>query len=122
MSAPKKQTANVFILTGEWQDIRGKNILKFVGTSDELGTVELIFTNKPVFFIKDSSVISNLSIPNSRKDVELKNFEEKKVDALYFNTQRDLKTAVEELERIGVSTFESDVDPSRRFLMERFIN
>ena len=35
-----KQSAKVFILTGEWQDIRGRNILKFVGTSDNLGTVE----------------------------------------------------------------------------------
>ncbi|MCK7522125.1 MAG: hypothetical protein MZV64_32820 [Ignavibacteriales bacterium] len=117
-----KQSVKVFILTGEWQDIRGKNILKFVGTSDELGTVELTFSNSPVFFIERKSVISNLSVPYNRKEVELKNFDEKDVDALYFNTQRDLKTAAEELEKMGIRTFESDVDPARRFLMERFIN
>ena len=117
-----KQSAKVFILTGEWQDIRGKNVLKFVGTSDDLGTVELIFPNNPVFFIERKSFISNLSVPYNRKEVELKSFDEKKVDALYFNTQRDLKTAAEELERMGITTFESDVDPARRFLMERFIN
>src|SRR4030066_1858416 len=49
-----KKSTKVFILTGEWQDIRGKNVL--------------------------------------------------------------------ELERMSISTFESDVDPARRFLMERFIN
>ena len=117
-----KQSAQVFILTGEWQDFRGRNILKFVGTSDELGTVEISFGNSPVFFIENKSVISQLSVPYSRKEVELKNFDDKKVDALYFNTQRDLKTAVEELEKMGIRTFESDIDPARRFLMERFIN
>ncbi len=115
-------SAKVFILTGEWQDVRGKNVLKFVGTSDDLGIVEMIFPNNPVFFISNSSVISSLSVPYNRKEVDLKNFEERKVDVLYFNTQRDLKTATEELEGMHIRTFESDIDPARRFLMERFIN
>jgi DNA polymerase-2 len=122
MSGSGKQSVKVFILTGEWRDIRGKNVLKFVGTSDDLGTVELIFSNNPVFFVERKSSISNLSVPYNRKEVELKNFDHKEVDALYFNTQRDLKTADEELARMSVTTFESDVDPARRFLMERFIN
>jgi DNA polymerase-2 len=117
-----KKSAKVFILTGEWQDIRGKNVLRFIGTSDELGTVELIFPNNPVFFIERKSFISNLSVPYNRKEVDLKSFDEKEVDALYFNSQRDLRTAAEELERMSITTFEADVDPARRFLMERFIN
>ena len=72
--------------------------------------------------MNNKSIITNLSVPYNRKEVDLKNFEEKKVDALYFNSQRDLKTAAEELEEMGVKTYESDIDPSRRFLMERFIN
>jgi DNA polymerase-2 len=117
-----KQSAKVFILTGEWQDVRGRNNLRFIGTSDELGTVEINFSNSPVFFIQSKSVISQLSVPYNRKEVGLKNFDDKKVDALYFNTQRDLRTAVDELEKMGIKTFESDIDPARRFLMERFIN
>ena len=122
MPDTKKTTAKVFILTGEWQDLRGRNVLKFIGTSDELGTVELIFSNNPVFFIEHKSVIENLSVPFNRKEVELQNFDERKVNALYFNSQRDLKIALEEIESMGIKTFESDVDPARRFLMERFIN
>src|SRR4030065_1196837 len=122
MPGSGKQSVKVFIFTGEWQDVRGKNVLKFVGTSDELGTVEIVFSNNPVFFIERKSFISNLSVSYNRKEVDLKNFDEKEVDALYFNTQRDLRTAAEELERMSISTFESDVDPARRFLMERFIN
>ncbi|MBE0570683.1 MAG: DNA polymerase II, partial [Ignavibacteriaceae bacterium] len=122
MPGSGKKSAKVFILTGEWQDVRGKNVLKFIGTSDELGTVELIFPNNPVFFIERKSIISNLSVPYNRKVVDLKSFNEKEVDALYFNSQRDLRTASEELERMSITTFEADVDPARRFLMERFIN
>lgn len=122
MTEFEKKKANVFILTGEWQDVRGRNILKFIGTSKELGTVELIFPNNPVFFVEHKSVIEKLSVPFNRKEVDLNNFDEKKVDALYFNSQRDLKTAVEEIENMGIRTYESDIDPSRRFLMERFIN
>jgi len=122
MSGLPKTNIKVFILTGEWQDIRGRNVLKFVGTSDDLGIVDLVFSNNPVFFIDNKSIISGLSVSYNRKEVDLKNFEEKKVDALYFNTQRDLKTATEELDIKGIRTFESDIDPARRFLMERFIN
>jgi DNA polymerase-2 len=122
MSDSPKANIKVFILTGEWQDVRGRNTLKFVGTSDDLGVVELIFPNNPVFFISNTSVIPGLSVSYNRKEVDLKIFEEKKVDALYFNSQRDLKTASEEFETKGIRTFESDVDPRRRFLMERFIN
>src|SRR4030065_1282278 len=122
MPGSGKKSTKVFILTGEWQDVRGKNVLKFVGTSDELGTVEMIFPNTPVFFIERKSFISNLSVSYNRKEVDLKNFDEKKVDELYFKTQRDLRTAAEELERMSISTFESDVGPARRVLMERIIN
>jgi DNA polymerase-2 len=122
MPDTKKTTAKVFILTGEWQDLRGRNVLKFIGTSDELGTVELIFSNNPVFFVEHKSVISNISVPFNRKEVDLKNFDEKKVDALYFNSQQALRTTREEIESMDIKTLESDVDPARRFLMERFIN
>jgi len=122
MPDTKKTAAKVFILTGEWQDVRGRNTLKFIGISNELGTVELIFSNNPVFFIERKSFIKNISVPLNRKEVELKNFAENKVDALYFNSQRDLNTAVEEIENMGIVTFESDVNPARRFLMEKFIN
>jgi len=122
MSKLPEVNTKVFILTGEWLDVRNKNLLRFIGRSDELGIVEMTFSNSPVFFIENKSVITHLSVPYNRKEVDLNNFEERKVDALYFNTQRDLKTAADELEGMAIRTFESDIDPARRFLMERFIN
>ena len=122
MTDSKEHTAKVFILTGEWMDIKGRNLLKFTGTSNNYGPVEINVTNNPVFFVKRSSDISGLKVPNRRKEVELKDFNEQDVDALYFNTETDLRTAAEELGRIAVINYESDINPTRRFLMERFIN
>ena len=115
-------SAKIFILTGEWQDSNGKNILKFTGTSHELGTVEIKVSNNPVFFVERDSLVVRLNQPLQRKEVELKTFSGKPVDALYFNTQRDLKIVAEDLHQNNVTTYESDLDPARRYLMERFIN
>lgn len=114
---------NIFILTDEWQDIREKHFLKFIGRSNEFGPVEVIFSNsKPVFFIERNSILPQLPFPYKRKEVKLKNFENKDVDCLYFQTQRDLKKAELILSENNIKTFEADVNPSKRFLMERFIN
>ena len=122
MEERAQHTAEVFILTSEWQDSGGKNILKFYGKSKELGAVEIKVNNNPVFFAEKNALSALTKVPFSEKEVGLKNFNHKKVDALYFNTQRDLTTAAEELNENQVKSFESDVDPCRRFLMERFIN
>ncbi|MBT8378234.1 MAG: DNA polymerase II, partial [Ignavibacteria bacterium] len=118
----EKQTANVFILTSEWQDSSGINILKFYGISDVLGAVEIKINSNPVFFAEKDVSNDLIKVAFSRKEVELKNFNHKEVDAIYFNTQRDLRTAAEELSSNEIRTYESDIDPCRRFLMERFIN
>ncbi|MDR3627231.1 MAG: DNA polymerase II [Ignavibacteriaceae bacterium] len=116
-------TANVFILTGEWFDVKGKNVLRLFGISEECGPVELIFDRvKPVFFVNSDALLNGLTVNYSRKQLQMASFEGNKVDAVYFNTQRDLKTAAEYLDAQNITTYESDVDPVRRFLMERFIN
>jgi len=104
-------------------DSRGSNILRFIGTSAELGPVEINITNnKPVFFIERDTVLENLDTPYTRKEVELKSFAGNEIDALYFNTQGDLRKAADLLHQNEITTYESDIDPARRYLMERFIN
>ena len=85
----ENMTKHVFILTDEWQDIKGKDV-----------------------------VLTALNVPHKRKNVNMKNFAGVPVDAVYFNTQKDLKAAEELLSSRNISTYESDVDPARRFLME----
>jgi len=116
-------STNIFILTGEWNDLRGKNTLRLIGLSEDLGTVEIIINNvKPVFFIEHDTNLEGLNLRYNRKHSEMKNFEGKKVDVLYFNTQKELRDASELLQSKGIPTYESDIDPVRRYLMERFIN
>lgn len=116
-------TTNIFLLTGDWFDYKGRNIIRFFGTSEEIGTTEVIINNnKPVFFVERSAELTGLKSKYIRKEVEMKNFSGNPVDAIYFNTMKELRQAVDELKEIGVTTYESDVDPVRRYLMERFIN
>ncbi|HSP87202.1 MAG TPA: 3'-5' exonuclease, partial [Ignavibacteriaceae bacterium] len=114
--------ADVFILTDEWFDINGRNVLRFYGTSKD-GPVEIIINNnKPVFFVESETDLNGLTVFFKRKKVNMKNFAGKLVDAVYFNTQKDLKTADTFLYSKEIKTYEADIDPARRFLMEKSIN
>src|ERR1035438_1546283 len=112
----------VFLLTDGWSDIQGKNILTFWGISNDKGPVEIRISNSPpLFFVLRDAEITGLSIPYRRKNVILKNFNSEPVDALYFNTQRDLLLGAEYLRKLKIPVYESDIDPARRYLMERYI-
>ncbi len=117
------ENINIFILTSEWQDIRGKNVLIFYGKSEDSTPVEIIFDNvKPVFFVDKAANLESIKVSFQRKPLKLKSFSGVEVDGLYFNTMRELKNAADEIRAQNILSFESDVDPVRRFLMERFIN
>ena len=123
MKSANKISLDVFLLTGEWSDYSGKNVLKFIGTSDQLGSVEIIVTNnKPVFFVEKDVVLSPLTKNYLRKETKLKNFNRNPVDALYFNSQKALSVFAETIRESNETTYESDIDPLRRFLMEKSIN
>ncbi|MCZ6703967.1 MAG: hypothetical protein O6940_13135, partial [Ignavibacteria bacterium] len=62
MKEESTNIAHVFILTGEWMDKNGSNILRFLGTSKEYGAVEINITNnKPVFFVERDSDLVNIN-------------------------------------------------------------
>lgn len=114
-------TINAFLITNQWNDFNGENSLIFWGISDK-ETVKLVFKNKPVFFIDRDVKELNLPYSHFRKEVNLKSFLLNPVDALYFNTQFDLQKAADQLRTQFITTYESDLTPSKRFLMERGIN
>lgn len=118
-----KLSTDIFILTGEWQDINGRHYLRYYGVSKEYGSVEIIINNqKPLFFIPRTARLPAWIQPSERRAVSLCNFAGEEVDALYFPTQKALRDAVQILKDANIPTFEADVKPERRFLMERFIN
>jgi DNA polymerase II len=117
----RKINLRAFLITDEWNDFKNRNSLVFWGISD-VGTVKLIFKNKPVFFIDRSIQNLNLQYSHIRKPTELKSFSLNPVDAIYFNTQNDLLKSLEILDSQKIKTYESDVIPTKRFLMEKGIN
>ena len=56
-----------------------------------------------------------------RKEVELRNLRGQSVDALYFRNTMDLSRGRTECDSRGSRTYEADVNPAARFLMEHFI-
>jgi hypothetical protein len=68
-------TTNIFLLTGDWFDYQGRNFLRFFGTSEELGSTEIIINNnKPVFFVERSAMLTGLKQNFLRKEVDMKTF------------------------------------------------
>ena len=82
----------IFILTSEWRDQNGRNVILLYGVSNEIGPVQIIIDRiKTVFFIPRDVVLPTLNIEFERKEVQLKSFDGQDIDALYFSTNRDLK-------------------------------
>ena len=111
-----------YILTREYGESKGLNLLYYTGISDD-GPFEIVITNdRPLFFIPRSMTIPE-GIPYlERRQVDLTSFDGSSVDAVYFRTQIDLLRARDRLHSQGVKTYEADVRPEERFLMERFIH
>lgn len=115
-------SAEIFLLTDEWEDTGGKNVLRFYGTSTTDGPVLVIINNfKPVFFIDNNTPASDLPVPYLRRKTNMKSFTGSNIDAVYFNTYSSLKKGAAFYESKNITTYEADVDPARRFLMERNI-
>ena len=127
-----------FLLTRHWRDWRQTGSLsqrnardgttgKHQGgvnldywASTELGPLKISVPGESaVCFIDRQREIANSVLSNvTRKAVDLKLLDGDDVDALYFYHQRDLADA----HRQGLALHESDIKPSDRFLMERFVN
>ena len=57
-----------------------------------------------------------------RKEVELRNLRGEPVDVLYFRNTMELNRARSACEFRGIVTYEADINPVARFLMEHFIH
>lgn len=112
---------NGFIITQDWRDQREGCLVTFVGTGEE-GPFELRIRSRPVFFVPRATAMPAGVQPAERREVELADFEDRDVDALYFTTQREMLNAREALRKEGVRVYESDISPPDRYLMERMIH
>ncbi|MEN8246741.1 MAG: DNA polymerase II [Thermodesulfobacteriota bacterium] len=111
-----------YILTRECLEDGGRRRLHFTGIGRD-GPFEIVITNnRPLFFIPRGTVFPQRLAYLERRQVDLTDFTGNPVDAVYFRTQNDLYRARDRLKAQGTPTFEADVRPEERFLMERFIH
>src|SRR5690606_28767257 len=90
----------------------------FVRTSKK--PIKLIFNNqKPVFFVDQKA--SLLEKHADYKLLNLTNFEGRPVAAVYAQNLNELESLKQTAQTLGVRSYEQDVSPIERFLMERFI-
>ena len=116
---PVKSTKG-FILTSTSTDNRGRAEVHYYGRGEK-GPFKIVITNpKPLFFVKQKVNLPELPGLYTR-DLDLKTFRGEPVKGLYFDTFDHYYNARRELHSKGVTTFESDVWPADRYLMERFI-
>jgi DNA polymerase-2 len=119
----RKQAGRVleaFLLTRSWRDARGGRAgveLELWGRSPR-GPVRIrISGHRPVFFVERQVQTTS----GERRPVELTSLLGRPVDAVYFDSQRDLVRERERLLDDNRQPLEADVKPVDRFLMERFI-
>ena len=112
---------NGFLLTQEWQDTAGGCFATFWGKGDE-GPFALRVGLRPVLFVSQGVTLPEGVPVAERRSLPLRNFQHQPVEALYFLRQHDLLEARDRLRGRGLTMFESDIGPSERHLMERFIH
>lgn len=112
-----------FLLTRQWRDRdEGLELVYWIAT--ESGPVRAVITDQEaVCFVRQDadlgSWLSDLAV--ERRPLALRTLKGEAVDGLYFQRQRDLREARRRLRGRGVKLFESDLKPSDRYLMERFV-
>ncbi len=111
-----------FILTSHYYDTHNGLELTYYCTNNHNPFVIKIQNERVVFFVDNDSKFNPDHIKFERKPGGLKSFAHKSVDTIYLNQYKDLQLAREYCETKGIRTYEVDVPPTERYLMERFVN
>jgi DNA polymerase-2 len=115
-----------FLITRHWQDSAAGIRLDFWLSSDQ-GPIQVVITGqKAIFFIRaiDSEAAASLLKRLGSiviKPLELQSFKFEPLCGLYFDSQQTLYRARDLLKQNNIPCYESDIRPTERYLMERFI-
>ncbi|MBX3214508.1 MAG: DNA polymerase II [Labilithrix sp.] len=108
---------HAFLLSREWRDADdGVEIVLWARAREAPVRVRLT-RQEPVMFVGRTAITR----AGRRAQRALTTMEGEPVDAVYFRRQRDLVEERTRLRELGEPTLESDVKPSDRYLMERFV-
>ena len=127
ISNSRQESVRGFILTRQWLDRDGSQELVYWLASEQ-GPARIEFSSQEsVFFIRCSELdrVRRLLDKNMHwrhVELELKTFSGNEAAvACYFPSQKLLGIARSRIESGGISVYESDIRPTDRYLMERFI-
>ena len=123
MQAPETSVEGL-LLTRHWRDTpRGVELILWAWSPD--GPIRMIFPNQSaVCFIARETSLDYSGAKRQRferRELELTDLNGTQVDGLYFRQQRDLNRFRETAQRQDLLLYESEIKPTDRFLMERFV-
>jgi DNA polymerase-2 len=113
-----------FLLTRHWRDTpQGIDLSFWIWTTQGALLARFPGQRAICFIAREQALDDDLfrNIVFQRKPVELTSLQDTPVDALYFKQQGQLQRLRESASRNRIMLYESDIKPSDRFLMERFI-
>ena len=113
-----------FLLSRQWRDTKDGISLSFWLSSAQGPAHIVIDKQQAVCFIRRESNINknNTHFSNvERKTLDLKTLDHENVDGLYFKQQRQLNDLRAHLAYDKTQLLESEIKPTERYLMERFI-
>ena len=117
-------TLRAFLLTRHWRDTADGLELTLWAASEHGPVRVVLYGEEAVCFVERTAMAASdvlAGIPCRRRTLDLSTLEGVPVDALYFRRQRDLAAARDLLRARGVTPRESDLKPTDRYLMERFV-
>lgn len=117
---------DAFLLTRQWRDTRDGVVLDFWWATDQGPLWTQVAGQEIVFFVRRSDMPQIASLLRDirgwrQAPVELTNFHNEAVTAVYFSSQRSARNAQDILVQNQLLFWEADIKPHERYLMERFI-
>jgi len=109
-----------FLLTRQWRDT-SQGIELCFWLSTQQGPLRLVITGEQAVCFTPHNQHLNLPQGVHRKTLALKNFQHQSMDGLYFQQQRTLAALRAQLSYDKSQLYESEIKPTERYLMERFI-
>ena len=114
------RTTSGFLLTRNWRDTpRGIALTYWFATNE--GPVSVVIENQQAVCFTRSNNPLQPTNKFQRKSLKLQTLDDEPVDGLYFNQQRDLTALRHHLAHDKTLLLESEIKPTERYLMERFI-
>jgi len=114
---PGRREVDAFLLSREWRDAEdGVEIVLWARAQQGPIRVRLSRQEAVMFVLRDAVTEAGRRVARP-----LTTLDGRPVDALYFRSQRALVEERERLRDVAETTLESDVKPSERYLMERFV-